>query len=74
MARSKKKLSKIIRISILGFEYVAINIEGLIIKICYSFVVYRHMWLNLPTDDSHFLLFFGHVFPWIVHYLEVRLQ
>jgi len=34
MAKSKKTLSKTIRISILGFQYVAINIEGLIIKIC----------------------------------------
>jgi hypothetical protein len=28
MAPSKKKLSKTIQISILGFQYVAINVEG----------------------------------------------
>jgi len=58
MAKSKKTLSKTIRISILGFQYVAINIEGLIIKICNSFLVYRQIWLNLPRDDSPFLLLF----------------
>jgi hypothetical protein len=55
MARSKKKLSKTIQISTLGFQYIAINIEGWLFKICNSFVVYRQIWLNLPTDDSHFL-------------------
>jgi hypothetical protein len=41
-------------IYIFGFHCVARNVKGWL-GFCSSYVVYSHIWLNLPMDDPHFV-------------------
>jgi len=48
---------RIHEISILGFQCVAMSIEDCL-KETISYLVYSHIWLNLPQGDHHFLFIF----------------
>jgi hypothetical protein len=48
---------RIRKISILGFQCIAMSIEGCLKEII-SYLVYSHIWLNLPQGDHHFLFIF----------------
>jgi hypothetical protein len=51
------KNSKKFQISIFGFQCVANDREGWL-KFCTSYMVYSHIWLNLPKSDCHFFHIF----------------
>jgi hypothetical protein len=60
--RGKKK-SKNFQISIFGFQCVAMNIKNRL-RICAPYLVYSHIWLNLPRDDCDFLKHFPFGLLW----------
>jgi len=57
IARSEGKNSKIFQISIFGFQCVAKDMEGWF-KFDTSYMVYSHIWLNIPKNDCHFFYIF----------------
>jgi hypothetical protein len=57
IARSEKKEKN----PTFGFQWVAKHIEGLL-KTYNSYLVYSHIWLNLPKEDCQFF----HIFLWMV--------
>jgi len=51
------KNSKYLQISISGFQSVAKDMEGWL-KFNTSYMVYSHIWLNIPNNDCHFSYIF----------------
>jgi hypothetical protein len=57
IARSEGEKSKNFQIFVFGFQCVAKDMEGWL-KFCTSYMVYSHIWLNLPKNDGHFFYIF----------------
>ncbi len=63
MGKKGEKKSKNCQISIFGFQCVAMNIKNRL-RICAPYLVYSHIWLNLPRDDCDFLRHFPFGLLW----------